>query len=83
MYVCICNALNEHQVDATIARGAHSARAVFQALECRPRCRMCVAEIRERIMATTGESASANDLPAGRLVYGCREAEILLLMPSS
>lgn len=77
MYVCICNSITERQVDLTIGDGAHSARAVFQRLQCRPQCRMCVAEIKERIKHATGERPSSEDVHSKRRVAGCREAEMM------
>ena len=49
MFICICNALTEKQVDDAIDNGAHSAEQVYAAHGCAPQCGKCVCEVKERI----------------------------------
>jgi len=49
MYVCICNALTERQVDAAIDRGADKADDVYAAHGCAAQCGKCIRDVEERI----------------------------------
>ncbi|MEM8987443.1 MAG: (2Fe-2S)-binding protein [Pseudomonadota bacterium] len=61
MYVCICRALNEKQVEAAALGGAKRAAAVFKAHGCRPNCGLCLKD-----MQTVIDSASRAEGPAIR-----------------
>ncbi len=58
MYVCICNALTEKQVRATVRDGAVSAASVFARLDCAPQCGKCLAMVRDMVL---GHRITAND----------------------
>jgi bacterioferritin-associated ferredoxin len=42
MVVCVCNAIREKDVREAARNGAQSARCVFRAAGCRPKCAQCV-----------------------------------------
>ena len=58
MYVCICNALTEHQVDAAVQLGADRASKVYDAFGCSPQCGKCVRDVVDKLRerAQSGES---------------------------
>lgn len=58
MYVCICNALSESAIHATIGAGARTVRQVCDALAVRPQCGKCLAHIRDMVR-------EARAIPAG------------------
>jgi bacterioferritin-associated ferredoxin len=51
MVVCICNVIREKDVQEAARNGARSARCVFRAAGCRPKCAQCVSHITESITA--------------------------------
>ncbi len=51
MVVCICNVIREKDVQEAARNGARSARCVFRAAGCRPKCAQCVSYITESITA--------------------------------
>jgi bacterioferritin-associated ferredoxin len=51
MYVCICNALNERQVDAAVTGGAKQLAQVFAHHGCAVQCGKCVPELCSRLKA--------------------------------
>lgn len=42
MYLCICNALKESQIDALRREGVRCEKEAYQRLGCRPQCGTCV-----------------------------------------
>ncbi|MFD1627526.1 (2Fe-2S)-binding protein [Azospirillum griseum] len=46
MYVCICNALNERKVQASLDNGATTPAAVFRQHGCQVQCGKCVPTLR-------------------------------------
>jgi len=70
MYVCICNALTERQVDAAIAAGAVKPSTVFRLLGSQPQCAKCLAEMRERLR----EARRSGGMEAGGAGADLREA---------
>jgi bacterioferritin-associated ferredoxin len=42
MVVCVCNAIKEKDVREAARNGARSARCMFRAAGCRPKCAQCV-----------------------------------------
>ena len=62
MYVCICNALTEKQVDDAIQNGADSTGRVYEHHACSVRCGKCVREVADRIRHDDG-MASKTGLP--------------------
>ena len=49
MYVCVCNAIREHELRHAARRTEGDAEAVYAALECEPQCGMCLDEANELI----------------------------------
>lgn len=49
MYVCICNALTERQVDGAVACGARKVGDVYAHYACAPQCGKCVRDVRDRL----------------------------------
>jgi len=45
MYVCVCNALTDEQVAASIDGGVRDANAVHPTLGCQVRCGRCIPTI--------------------------------------
>jgi bacterioferritin-associated ferredoxin len=45
MYVCICNALTERQVNGLLDQEVRTPSAVYRRLGCVPQCGKCVSEI--------------------------------------
>ncbi len=57
MYLCICNAIREREVDGLVAEGdARTVSDVYRALGKQPQCGSCASAIRDRVKAVTGES---------------------------
>jgi bacterioferritin-associated ferredoxin len=74
MYLCVCNAITDDQVQWAVAvRGAASAEAVFRVLEARPDCQRCVGSLEEAVLAIrAGEPVRAQVGEAGATPWGCR-----------
>lgn len=49
MFICICNALTEKQVDEAIDSGASCSDRVYSHHGCAPQCGKCVCEVKDRI----------------------------------
>lgn len=65
MYLCICRAIRERDVDAAVKAGARRPADVFRARGQSPQCGSCTCDIRERIDQTIArEEASAPALLA-------------------
>jgi bacterioferritin-associated ferredoxin len=52
MYVCICRALRESDVDSAVRAGARRPVDVFRAHGQSPQCGSCVCDMRQRIHDT-------------------------------
>ena len=52
MYICICMAIREREVDAAVRAGAKRPADVFRACGKSPQCGTCACEMRERIART-------------------------------
>ena len=48
MFVCVCNALRDHEVDDAVRDGCHQAEDVFSYYDCTPCCGQCVDTIAQR-----------------------------------
>ena len=74
MFLCVCNAITDDQVEwAVHVRGADSAEAVFQALAARPDCRRCEALLEEAVLSIrAGEAIQVVDQEAEVTPWGCR-----------
>ena len=65
MYLCICRAIRERDVDAAVRAGARKPADVFRACGKSPQCGTCACDMRERIAQTTlSEKASQPALMA-------------------
>ena len=49
MYVCICNALREKEVEAAAGGDARSVADVFRRCNARPRCGKCLHDVAQKI----------------------------------
>jgi bacterioferritin-associated ferredoxin len=61
MYVCLCNALTERDLQAHTANGGASVAMVYRACGCQPQCGKCVPFIR-RMLREQPESATLGQL---------------------
>ena len=57
MYVCICNALNDQQIDRALADGVRSTASVYVYNGCRPQCGKCVRAIRAKVRNAVSNDA--------------------------
>ena len=67
MYVCICNAITDQQIERAISDGHVTADAVYQACGVAPQCGTCSEQITEMIegkIAAHFEAASENQYAA-------------------
>jgi bacterioferritin-associated ferredoxin len=58
MYVCICRAIREREVDAAVRAGARRPSDIFRACGTRPQCGTCACDMRQRIAQTTAHERS-------------------------
>jgi len=49
MYICICNAIREREVDAAVRAGARRPADVFRSCGKSPQCGTCACDMRDRI----------------------------------
>lgn len=49
MFVCVCHALNDDDVEKAIANGSSSPDEVFEHYERKVRCKLCVPEIESKL----------------------------------
>lgn len=49
MYICVCKAIREREVDAAVRAGARRPADVFRACGKSPQCGTCVCDMRDRI----------------------------------
>ena len=65
MYICICKAIREREVDEAVRAGARRPADVFRACGKSPQCGSCACDMRERIAHTlTRESTAPQTLLA-------------------
>lgn len=65
MYICICRAIRDRDVDAAVRAGARRPADVFRACGQSPQCGGCACEMRKHIDATiAAEQAAAPTLLA-------------------
>lgn len=67
MYVCVCNAVTDKEVEAAIEGGAHTRLEVTRACGAGGDCGACHAMIEDMVEAACGGSPDAV-IPAQRLV---------------
>ncbi len=49
MYICICNALREQEIEAAASNDARTVNDVFRRCGARPRCGKCLPEVAQKI----------------------------------
>ena len=59
MYVCICHAFTDRQVERALDEGVRSAAGVYKALGCTPQCGKCVSHVREMVRGRHARHARA------------------------
>ena len=59
MYICICQAIRDRDVDAAVRAGARRPADVFRACGKAPQCGSCACDMRRRIGETAAAEASA------------------------
>lgn len=62
MYVCICKAVTERQIDAAHANGARSVRDLMRTLQVGTQCRKCLRDAGERLKVL---NSACNEPEAG------------------
>ena len=58
MYLCICNAITDGEVERAVAQGCESVGEVFRHLGERPNCGRCVPEICRTVQQAQSMAAS-------------------------
>ncbi len=64
MYICICKAIREREVDAAVRAGARRPSDVFRACGKSPQCGTCACDMRERIAHTIAHERTTQTLLA-------------------
>ena len=59
MYICICRAIKEREVEAAVRAGARRPADVFRACGTSPQCGSCACDMRERIAETAAREQAA------------------------
>jgi bacterioferritin-associated ferredoxin len=59
MYICICRAIREREVDAAVRAGARRPADVFRACGKSPQCGTCACDMRQRIDDTIAREQAA------------------------
>lgn len=59
MYLCVCRAIRERDVDAAVRAGARRPVDVFRACGKNPQCGGCAFELRKRIGQTIASEQAA------------------------
>lgn len=59
MYLCLCNAITEGDVDRLIRAGCGTLGEVYRRLGGQPRCGKCAAELRQRLKRETAGLGAA------------------------
>jgi bacterioferritin-associated ferredoxin len=59
MFICICQAIREGEVDAAVRAGACRPADVFRACGKSPQCGSCACDMRERIAQTRAHEQAA------------------------
>ena len=56
MYVCLCNALTDADIERAMSEGAEAAREIYAASGGRARCGSCVRHIQTRLREATASA---------------------------
>ena len=59
MYLCVCRAIREREVEAAVRAGARRPVDVFRACGKNPQCGGCAPELRKRIEQTIAREQAA------------------------
>jgi bacterioferritin-associated ferredoxin len=59
MYICICRAIRERDVDAAVRAGARRPADVFRACGKSAQCGSCACDMRQRISDTISQEQAA------------------------
>jgi len=59
MYLCICRAIPEREVDAAVRAGARRPVDIFRACGKSPQCGSCASDLRKRINDTISSERAA------------------------
>jgi bacterioferritin-associated ferredoxin len=59
MYLCICRALRERDIDAAVRAGARRPADVFRACGTSPQCGSCACDLRQRSAGTIAREEAA------------------------
>ena len=59
MYICICRAIREREVDAAVRAGARRPADVFRACGKSPQCGSCAGDMRQHIDSTISREQAA------------------------
>ena len=59
MYICICRAIRDSDVDAAVRAGARRPVDVFRACGKTPQCGSCACDMRQRIQQTVAQDEAA------------------------
>ena len=59
MFICICRAIRERDVDAAVRAGARRPVDVFRACGKSPQCGSCASDLRQRIGETISREQAA------------------------
>ncbi|MFN7173548.1 MAG: bacterioferritin-associated ferredoxin [Thermaurantiacus tibetensis] len=57
MYVCICNALRQSQIEALVREGLRCEKQIYRRLGCRPQCGTCLPVARALIREAAPQPA--------------------------
>jgi bacterioferritin-associated ferredoxin len=64
MYLCICRAIRERDVDAAVRAGARRPADIFRACGTNPQCGGCASDLRQRISRTISDETARPQLAA-------------------
>ena len=64
MFVCVCQAIRERDVDAAVRAGARRPADVFKACGKAAQCGGCAGEMRRRIETTVAAERARDAIPA-------------------
>ena len=64
MYLCICRAIRDRDVDAAVRAGARRPADIFRACGTNPQCGSCASDLRQRISQTISSETACPQLAA-------------------
>ena len=64
MYLCICRAIRDRDVDAAVRAGARRPADIFRACGTNPQCGGCAGDLRQRIAQTISAETACPQLAA-------------------